>query len=81
MSLVIDNQILQAAHISENNLRVEIAILLYQQERLTLAQSARMCNFSRYRFQHLLASRNIKIHYDVEEFEQDIDTLKSLGRI
>ena len=81
MSLVIDNRTLQAALISENSLKVEIAVLLYQQERLTLAQSARMCDLSRYRFQHLLASRGIKIHYDVEEFEQDLDTLKGLGRL
>ncbi len=81
MSLVIDNRILQAAHISENGLRAEIAVLLYQQERLTLAQAAHMCDFSRYRFQHLLASRDIKIHYDVEDFEQDFDTLKDLSRL
>jgi predicted HTH domain antitoxin len=81
MSLVIDNQILQSAHISENSLRTEVAILLYQQERLTLGQSARMCEISQYQFLHLIAGRNIGIHYDVDDFEQDIETLKEMGRL
>lgn len=81
MSLVIDNQILQSAHISENSLRTEVAILLYQQERLTLGQAAHMCEISQYQFLHLIASRNIKIHYDVDDFEQDIKTLKAMGRL
>jgi predicted HTH domain antitoxin len=31
------------------------------------------------RFQHLLASRRIPVHYDVEEFEQDLKTLGDLA--
>jgi predicted HTH domain antitoxin len=33
------------------------------------------------RFQHLLASRGIPVHYDVAEFEADLDTLRELGRL
>jgi len=29
-------------------------------------------------FQHLLASCKISLHYDVEDFEQDLETLKRL---
>ena len=32
-------------------------------------------------FQHLLASRQIPVHYDVAEFEQDLETLGELGRL
>lgn len=33
------------------------------------------------RFQHLLASRAIPVHYDIEDFEQDLVALRKLGRI
>ena len=76
MSLVIDNNTLQSAHLSEQEMKTEIAVMLYQQERLTLAQAAHWCGLSRFQFQHCLASKNININYDIEEFEQDIATLK-----
>jgi predicted HTH domain antitoxin len=43
----------------------EIAILLFQQERLTLAQASRLANLPRWAFQKLLASRHIPVHYNV----------------
>ncbi|WP_414543581.1 UPF0175 family protein [Nostoc sp. CCY0012] len=32
-------------------------------------------------FQHLLASRRIPVHYRVEDFEQDIQNLRDMGRL
>ena len=32
-------------------------------------------------FQHLLASRQISLHYDVPELEADLQTLRDLGRL
>ncbi|NER38555.1 MAG: hypothetical protein F6J93_32155 [Oscillatoria sp. SIO1A7] len=32
-------------------------------------------------FQQLLASRNICIHYDVEDFREDLKTLQELKRL
>ena len=80
MNVTIPDEILQTARITEEELRQEIAILLFQKDRLTLAQASRLAGMDRLRFQHLLASRDIPVHYDVEDFEQDLATLRSLGR-
>lgn len=80
MSVTITDDVLQAAHLSEAELRQELALVLFQQERLTLAQAARLAGLDRFRFQHLLASRNIPVHYDIEDFEEDLETLRSLDR-
>ena len=80
MNVTIPDEILQTARITEEELRQEIAVLLFQEDRLTLAQASRLAGMDRLRFQHLLASREIPVHYDVEEFEQDLSTLRSLGR-
>jgi predicted HTH domain antitoxin len=61
---------------TEEELRRELAVLLFQKERLTLGQASRLADMDRLRFQHLLASRGIPMHYDVEEFEQDLATLR-----
>jgi predicted HTH domain antitoxin len=80
MNVTIPDEILQSARMTEEELRQELAVLLFQKDRLTLAQASRLASMDRLRFQHLLASRGIPVHYDVEEFEQDLSTLRSLGR-
>jgi predicted HTH domain antitoxin len=81
VSLTIPDGLLQSARISEAELRQEIAILLFQRDKLTLAQASRFAELSRLQFQHLLASRQIPIHYDVTDFEEDLHTLQRLGRL
>ncbi len=81
MSLVIPEEILQAARISEAELRQEIAVMLFEKEKLTLEQASRFAGMSRLQFQHLLASRQVPVHYDVEDFEEDLHTLRKLGRL
>ncbi len=81
MSLVIPEEILQAARISEDELRQEIAIMLFEKEKLTLAQASRFAGMSRLQFQHLLASRHVPVHYDLEEFDEDLRTLEEMGRL
>ncbi len=81
MSLVIPEEILTTTRMSEAEMRQEIAIMLFQKEKLTLAQASRFAGINRIAFQHLLASRQIPVHYDVEDFEQDINNLKEMGRL
>ena len=81
MSLVIPDNILRAANISALELRREIAILLFQQERLTLGRASEFAGMSQLEFQRLLARRHVAVHYDVEEFNDDLDTLRKLGQL
>jgi predicted HTH domain antitoxin len=59
----------------------EIAVFLFQKERLSLGQASRWAGMSQLQFQHLLASRQIPIHYDLAEFEADLKTLRETGRL
>lgn len=80
MGVVISEDVLRKAGLTEEELMQEIAVLLFQKDRLTLAQAARLAGMSRLRFQHLLASREIPVHYDRQEFEDDLRTLKALDQ-
>jgi predicted HTH domain antitoxin len=79
MTITIPDSLLEAARMTESELQQEIALLLYEKEKIT--QASRLAGLSRLRFQHLLASRGSTIHYDVEDFEQDLETLRSLDRL
>ena len=80
MPVTIPDEVLAAAHISGPELKRELALTLFQQERLTLAQASRLAEMDRLAFQALLAEREIPIHYGIEEFHQDLKTLHRLGR-
>lgn len=81
MTLSIPDEIIQATGMSEDDLLQELAVLLFQKDRLTLAQASRLAAMPRLRFQQLLASRQIPIHYDLADLEADIQTLRSLGQL
>jgi predicted HTH domain antitoxin len=81
MALLIPDEICNATHLSEKELKQEIALMLFSKDKLTLAQAAKLAQMDRLSFQHLLASRKIPVHYDVADFEHDLKTLKKLGRL
>ncbi len=81
MSIVIPNEVLTATRMTEGEMKQEIAVMLFQKEKLTLAQASRFAGMNRIGFQHLLASRQISVHYGVEDFEEDIENLRAMGRL
>ena len=81
MSVVIPDDILEAAGISEAELKLEIAIMLFQQEKISIGKARRLAGMNLIEFQREIASPGICIHYDVEEFEADLKTLREMGRL
>ena len=55
MPVTIPDEVLTAAHISEPELKQELAVTLLQQERLTRAQASRLAEVSQLAFQAVLA--------------------------
>jgi predicted HTH domain antitoxin len=79
MSLGIPDEFLQTAHISEADLKLEIALLLFQQEKITLGTASQFAGMNQLEFQRILGSRKIPIHYGIEDFRQDLRTLEANG--
>jgi predicted HTH domain antitoxin len=78
MSVVISDEVLRASRLSASELKAEIAVMLFQKEKLSLGQASRLAAKDHLEFQHLLASRKISVHYDVADFEEDLKTLSQL---
>lgn len=79
MSLVISDELLKASEMSANELMIEIAILLFQKEKISLGKASEIVGMNRIEFQTLLAKRGICINYDVTEFQEDIANLRERG--
>jgi predicted HTH domain antitoxin len=79
MGLQISDDELDAARLSAEELRREIAVLLFQQDRFTIGQASAFAGMTQLDFQRLLASRRIPMHYDVADFEADLKTLQAQG--
>lgn len=79
MSLVIYEEIVKASGLSEQELILELVLLLFQQDKISLGKAARLLNISQIKFQGVLSERGINIHYDVAEFHEDIQHLRDKG--
>ena len=80
MSIDIEDDMLRAAGMTADDLKLELAVLLFQKG-LTLGQASRVAGMSQFDFQQVLASRRIAVHYDEDDFKEDVETLGELGRL
>jgi predicted HTH domain antitoxin len=74
---VIPDEVLESAHMSEQELQQEIAVMLFERGKLTMGQAHTLAGMPRLQFQYLLASRQIPVHYDVADLQADLGTLHS----
>ncbi len=79
MTIKISDQLIQQIGMSEQELLLELAIMLFQEEKVTLAQASKLANMHQMLFQKELAKRKIPIHYGIEEFDEDMKTLVKLN--
>ena len=78
MTIVIPKDILQAAQTTEEELKLELALLLYKQNKISSGKVRAWLGLTVLEFQHELAKRDLYLNYDVEDLNQDIETLTSL---
>lgn len=81
MSIVIPDEVIQATRLTTTELMQELALALFQREKLTLGQASQLAGMSQWQFQKLLGSRDIPIHYGVADFEADLRTLGELRQL
>ena len=78
MSLLIPDDLLKAAGLSEREMAVEIAILLYQQERVSRGTAARFASLDRFDLQQVMALRGVPLNFDVHDLEDDLATIRRM---
>ena len=80
MAVLVPDEVLAASGLSETELRLELAVLLFEKDRLTLGQASHLAGIAQADFMQVLAARGLPLHYGVVDFEQDLRTLTELRR-
>lgn len=59
-------------------LRQELALRLYEKEILGFGKARQLAGMTKWEFGDLLGQEGIQRHYDIEELEDDLETLEGL---
>jgi predicted HTH domain antitoxin len=78
MTFTIPDEIAQMTRLSETDMRIEIAVYLYEKKRLSIGKARKLAGLDLISFQKELSKRNVYIHYDINDLEKDLENLKSL---
>ena len=72
MTLTIDDEVLLAAGLTDKELLVDIAAMLYQKKGLSLGKASDLAQMNRIFFLKELAARQIPVNYDLDELDRDL---------
>ena len=77
----IEREVVRSTRMKPAELKQELAIYLFQQGKLSFGKARERTGLSVWSFQQMLGTRGIPVHYETEEYEEDLKTLKEIGRI
>ena len=81
ISIEISRDIIHATRMTPQELRRELAVYLFQQGKLSFGKAREMAAMTVWSFQQLLGSREIPIHYNIEDYDEDLSSLRELNRL
>ncbi|MDH5179603.1 MAG: UPF0175 family protein [Gammaproteobacteria bacterium] len=79
MYIGIPETIARASGLSEQEMLTFLALMLYDQEKLSLGHASRLANMSQSAFLDLLAEYGIVLKYDVDDLKDDLENLREQG--
>ena len=77
-TIEIPRHVLESARVTPEEARVELALELYRQRRLSIGHARELAGKSLWEFRQLLASRRIAPHYGVDDLDEDMRTWEEL---
>jgi predicted HTH domain antitoxin len=76
--LIIPGSILERAEMTPSEFLVEMAVYLYGKEKISIGQAKDLAGLDLISFQQALSQRDVHIHYDVEDYYEDVKNLDKL---
>lgn len=67
---------MDSAPMTTQQLRVELAVHLYEQGRLSLGKAHELAGLSLWEFRQVLGLRHIAPHFEAEDLEQDLEAVR-----
>lgn len=78
MELKLPDDLLKGQEVTEEELRFDLALGLFIDRKVTLGRAARIAAMSKPAFLDELGKRKIPVHYDAQDLESDLRTLRAL---
>ena len=78
MSVLITDDILRQANMSDSEFKLELGIFLYSNNILSMGKSSEFVGLPKAIFQKKLSDRGITISYDEQEFKKDLVTIRKI---
>lgn len=78
MGLIIPDNVIEQSNMTPDELMLEFAVFLYQRERLSLAQAARLAGLDRTVFQQALKERHIPLNFSIEDLQQELGIIEKV---
>lgn len=75
MALIISDDTLTQAQLSEQNLLIELACYLYEKKRLSMGRARGLANLDHAAFLKELGARGIEQHYTQQDLDIDLQNL------
>lgn len=76
ITLDIPDELIQGKTYTQADWLREIAVALFQKELVTLGTASKIAGMHQMQFQALLYDRGICIHYDIADYQADIESLR-----
>ncbi|MBK8965715.1 MAG: UPF0175 family protein [Saprospiraceae bacterium] len=78
MTIEIADDILVPGKISKEDIRLGIALWLFQEKNIALGKCAELAGMHKIQFQKELAKRKIPLHYGEEDLQRDIQAARQI---
>ena len=80
MQVEIPDTALTGTGLTPDQVRLEVAVALYRDRKVSMGRAATLAGLPRIPFQRELAQRGVTVDYDVAEFEEDLRNISALLR-
>jgi len=77
--LIIPGNVLKELQLSPSELVIDLAVYLYDKEKLSMGQAKKLASLTQIEFQKEMSKRGVLIKYDIEDLEKDLEVLNDLG--
>lgn len=72
---IIPKELLRGIDMSAVQLKIELAVYLYAQKKLSMGQARKLAELDQISFQKELAKRDVYIHFGIEDLKEDLTNL------
>ena len=79
-TIEIPPEVIHTTHMSTQDMKLELALTLFQQAKISFGKAREMTGLTVWAFQQLLGIRGITVHYDIEDYLEDCVVVDALTK-